>query len=94
MAVLTRGPDIQKRLAKLHGLRLYEAIGQSSADACQLMDSLSFNQFTRVLGMLVPQSFLQQGGQGPWQVQLLDILDWCWVTKPLLLSAMTITTIE
>jgi hypothetical protein len=41
--------------------------------------------------MVVPQSLLVDSKADPWQVQLLDIIDWRWVTNPVVLSSTTFT---
>ena len=57
-----------------------EAMKTADADRTQLVDTLRFNQFTRVLTMVVPRSLLVDSGSDPWQVQLLDMIDWRWAT--------------
>jgi hypothetical protein len=92
LAVLTKGKTLSggRPIARLQGAQLVEAMKTADANVTQLVDTLIFNQFTRVLTLVVPRSLLvAPGSSDPWQVQLLDIIDWRWVTNPVLLSSTT-----
>jgi hypothetical protein len=86
LALLTKGPELAgKPVAQLQGQRLVEAVRLADADQVQLVDTLLLEQYTRVLTMALPRSFLVASEGEEWQVQLLDIIDWQWVSNPVLL---------
>lgn len=90
LAVLTKGKTLNgKAVSRLQGAQLVEAMKTADADCTQLVDTLIFNQFTRVLTMAVPRSLLIDSGSDQWQVQLLDMIDWRWATNPVVLSSTT-----
>ena len=81
LAVLTKGSKLGgKAVVKLQGAPLVAAITKGDADQVQLVDTLFLDQFTRVVTLALPRSFLV-ASEG-WQAQLLDTIDWRWISNP------------